>query len=115
MSVERRYIAGPAADVPSDAAFGAPSRRRRGRMFRALGDNALVIAWPLRPPEHAGGTGGHRDAPLAISDGQRATVNLLHRLHQLQRNSDLRRELLGVGFGHQTKRTREAYALLVRE
>ena len=47
MSVERRYIAGPAADVPSDAAFGAPSRRRRGRMFRALGDNALVIAWQI--------------------------------------------------------------------
>ena len=47
MSVERRYIAGAAADVPSDAAFGAPSRRRRGRMFRALGDNALVIAWQI--------------------------------------------------------------------
>ena len=27
---------------------------------------------PLRPPEHAGGIGGRRDAPLAISDGARA-------------------------------------------
>ena len=32
------------------------------------------------PPEHAGGTGGHHDAPLAISDGPRAMVNLLHPL-----------------------------------
>ena len=49
---------------------------------------------PLRPaPEHAGGTGGHRDAPLVISDGPRATVTLLRQLqrHQLHhRNSDLR-------------------------
>jgi hypothetical protein len=48
---------------------------------------------PLRPPEHAGGTGGHRDAPLAISDGARAMVTLLHplqHLQQLRRNSDPR-------------------------
>jgi NitT/TauT family transport system permease protein len=43
MSVEHP-IAGAAADVPSDVTFAAPNRRRRGRMLRALADNALVIA-----------------------------------------------------------------------
>jgi hypothetical protein len=52
-------------------------------------------------------------APLAISDGTHAVpVNLLrpplHPLHQLQRNSDQRKL-------HQTKRTTEAHALLVRK
>lgn len=60
---------------------------------------------PHRPPEHAGGTGGHRDAPLAISDGPRAMVTLLHplqqlqRLQRLQRNNDPHRESLSAGFG----------------
>ena len=75
-------------------------------------------AAPLRPPEHAGGTGGHRDAPLAISDGARATVTLLRPLQQLQqlrRNSDPRREVLSARGSASHKRTREAYALLVRE
>jgi NitT/TauT family transport system permease protein len=39
MGVEHQHIA--AAEVPPNAAFGP---RRRGRMFRALGSNALVIA-----------------------------------------------------------------------
>ena len=60
---------------------------------RAATTPATTPRRPLRPPEHAGGTGGHRDAPLAISDGQRATVNLPHPLHLLHRNSDPRREL----------------------
>ena len=49
-------------------------------------------------------------APLAISDGTHAVpVNLLcPPLHQLRRNSDQRKL-------HQTKRTREAHALLVRK
>ena len=68
---------------------------------------------PLRPPEHAGGIGGHRpDAPLAIhSDAPRATVNLLRPLQQLQqlrRNSGPRREILRRCVRHQLKRTRKA-------
>ena len=44
MSVEHHHIAGATVDVPSDATLGAPGRRRRGRAFRAVGDNTLVIA-----------------------------------------------------------------------
>jgi NitT/TauT family transport system permease protein len=42
MGVERQHIA--AAEVPPNAAFAALGPRRLGRMFRALGGNALVIA-----------------------------------------------------------------------
>lgn len=44
MSVEHHHLAGAAVDVPPDATPGAPGRRRRGRVFRAVGDNTLVIA-----------------------------------------------------------------------
>jgi hypothetical protein len=70
---------------------------------------------PLRPPEHAGGTGGRRDAPLDISDGARATVTLLRPLQQLRHNSDPRREVLSARGSASHKRTREAYAFLVRK
>ena len=65
---------------------------------------------PLRPLEHTGCNDGQRGAPLAISDGTRAApVNLrLRPPQQLQRNS-------GPRWAHQTKRTREAHAILVPE
>jgi NitT/TauT family transport system permease protein len=44
MSIEHRHIASAAVDVPSGATLGTPGPRRRGRMFRALGGNALVLA-----------------------------------------------------------------------
>jgi NitT/TauT family transport system permease protein len=44
MSIEHRPIASAAVDVPSGATLGTPGPRRRGRMFRALGGNALVLA-----------------------------------------------------------------------
>ena len=43
MSIEHRQIASAAVDVPSGATFGAPGPRRRGRRFRALRRNALVL------------------------------------------------------------------------
>lgn len=44
MSIEHRHIVSAAVDVPSGATLGTPGPRRRGRMFRALGGNALVLA-----------------------------------------------------------------------
>jgi NitT/TauT family transport system permease protein len=44
MSVEHGHIAGAAGDISSNAMTRASGPRRRGRMFRALGDNARVIA-----------------------------------------------------------------------
>jgi NitT/TauT family transport system permease protein len=44
MSFEHRHIASAAVDVPSGATLGTPGPRRRGRMFRALRGNALVLA-----------------------------------------------------------------------
>ena len=67
---------------------------------------------PRPPPEHAGGTGGHRDALLAISDGPRATVTLLHPLQQLQRLQPLHRNSAAPGSAP-NKKDEEAHALLV--
>ena len=66
------------------------------------------------PPEHAEGTGGHRDAPLVISDGPRATVNLLPRCNSSSSSAIAIAASDRARGQHQTKRTREAHAFLVR-
>jgi NitT/TauT family transport system permease protein len=43
MSIEDRHIASAAVDFPSDATLAAPGVRRRGRRFRALRGNGLVL------------------------------------------------------------------------
>ena len=44
MNIERRDIASAAVDVSSDATLTVPKPRRRGRRFRALRGNVLVLA-----------------------------------------------------------------------
>jgi NitT/TauT family transport system permease protein len=44
MNIERRDIASAAVDVPSDATLTVPTPHRRGRRFRALRGNVLVLA-----------------------------------------------------------------------
>ena len=80
-------------------------------------------ATPARPPEHTECNGGKDDAPIAVSgalvamsDGTRAAPVSLRPPPQLRPNrGDPRPALTSARFGHQTKRTREAWALLVLE
>jgi NitT/TauT family transport system permease protein len=44
MNIERHDIANAAVDVPSDATLTVPTPHRRGRRFRALRGNVLVLA-----------------------------------------------------------------------